>query len=121
MSEMREIKKDKFEPAYLKLSQAEFKLKIREAFGLLEPCTLCPRQCKKDRMKGELGTCKAGAKPEVSSHNLHHGEEPPLSGWKGSGTIFFTHCNLRCVFCQNYPISHFGHGNQTARPKKLRK
>jgi putative pyruvate formate lyase activating enzyme len=49
----------------------------------------------------------------VSSFNLHHGEEPPLSGWKGSGTIFFTHCNLRCVFCQNYPISHFGHGNQT--------
>jgi len=113
MSEMREDKRDQFVPSYLKLSKAEFKLRIKEAFGLLSPCRLCPHQCGVDRLKGEKGTCKAGAKPEVSSHNLHFGEEPPLSGWRGSGTIFFTHCNLRCVFCQNYPISHLGHGNET--------
>jgi len=61
-------------------------------------------------MAEKTGFCRAGKLPEVSSQNLHFGEEPPISGTRGSGTIFFTHCNLRCVFCQNYPISHLGHG-----------
>jgi len=61
-------------------------------------------------MTGKTGFCGAGKLPEVSSHTLHFGEEPPISGTRGSGTIFFTHCNLKCVFCQNYPISHLGHG-----------
>jgi len=112
MSEMRETRRENFSPAYMKLSKAEFKLRSREAFGLLSPCRLCPRKCGKDRLKGERGVCQAGPVPEVSSFNLHFGEEPVLSGWKGSGAIFFAHCALRCVFCQNYPISHFGHGNQ---------
>ena len=113
MSEIREIDRKEFVPGYLKLGKSEWRLRIREAFGLLAPCRLCPRECRKDRLKGETGVCKARAAPEVSSYNLHHGEEPPLSGWKGSGAIFFTHCSLRCVFCQNYPVSQLGHGNET--------
>jgi len=113
MSEIREIDRKEFAPGYLKLGKSEWRLRIREAFGLLAPCRLCPRECRKDRLKGETGVCKARAAPEVSSYNLHHGEEPPLSGWKGSGAIFFTHCSLRCVFCQNYPVSQLGHGNET--------
>ena len=112
MSEMKDINRAEFVPAYLKLGKPEFKLRVREAMGLVKPCRLCPRKCEVDRLSGEKGVCRAGVKPEVSSSNLHFGEEPPLSGWRGSGTIFFTHCNLRCVFCQNYPISQFGHGNE---------
>ena len=112
MSEMRDINRAEFVAAYLKLGKAEFKLRVREAMGLVKPCRLCPRNCSVDRLSGEKGVCRAGAQPEVSSSNLHFGEEPPLSGWRGSGTIFFTHCNLRCVFCQNYPISQLGHGNE---------
>jgi len=113
MSEMEKTEQEKFQPAYLSMGRAEFKLRVREAMSLLAPCRLCPRKCGVDRLKGEKGVCKAGAHPEVSSFNLHRGEEPPLSGWRGSGAIFFTHCSLRCVFCQNYPISQLGHGNDT--------
>jgi putative pyruvate formate lyase activating enzyme len=101
-------------PSYLGLSEADWKNKIDDAKNLMSPCRLCPRECGVDRLSGEKGICKAGNIAQVSSHNDHHGEEPPLSGWKGSGTIFFTHCNLRCVFCQNYPISHLGNGKQTS-------
>ncbi len=102
---------EKFVPAYLKLSDRELEERIKKAFSLLNPCRLCPRKCEVNRLEGERGFCGAGAKAEVSSYNLHFGEEPGISGWRGSGTIFFTHCNLRCVFCQNYPISQLGHGN----------
>jgi len=68
-----------------------------------------------NRLKGETGFCKSGAEVIVSSFNPHFGEEPPISGYKGSGTIFFTNCNLRCLFCQNYPISHLGNGNQVSK------
>ena len=77
----------------------------------LESCALCPRNCGANRLKGEEGFCRAPSRLMVSSIGPHFGEEPPLVGWKGSGTIFFTHCNLRCVFCQNYDISHLGNGN----------
>jgi len=113
MSERME-QEEKFIPAYLKLGPGEFELRTKKAFELLSPCRLCPRKCQVERLKGEPGFCQAGAKPEVSSYNLHFGEEPGISGWRGSGTIFFTHCNLRCVFCQNYPISQLGHGNLTS-------
>jgi len=113
MNLMNEISREKFVPGYLELSQSQFKKRIKQAFELLNPCRLCPHRCKVERLKGERGICKAGAKPELSSYFLHQGEEPVLSGWKGSGTLFFTHCNLRCVFCQNYPISHLGNGNLT--------
>jgi len=97
-------------PKYLGLGENEWKERIDKAWAMLSSCRLCPRECGADRLAGETGICCAGRVAEVSSYNDHHGEEPPLSGCRGSGTIFFTHCNLRCVFCQNYPISHLGHG-----------
>jgi putative pyruvate formate lyase activating enzyme len=77
----------------------------------LEHCTLCPRRCGVNRLKGETGICGAGNRVKVASYCLHRGEEPPISGTAGSGTIFFSHCTLNCVYCQNYPISQFGYGN----------
>ncbi len=88
--------------------------KIKEAYKLLDGCRLCPRRCGINRLKGEVGFCKAPLAPMVSSFHAHFGEEPPISGRDGSGTIFFTHCSLRCVFCQNYPISHLGEGRETS-------
>ncbi|WP_456455582.1 radical SAM protein [Thermovibrio sp.] len=79
-------------------------------YSYLSPCRLCPRNCLAERGKGEAGFCKVLDKPMVSSFGPHYGEEPVLVGWKGSGTIFFTGCNLGCVFCQNYQISHLMEG-----------
>jgi putative pyruvate formate lyase activating enzyme len=84
--------------------------RLGTAYKLLERCTVCPRCCEVNRLAGELGSCGAPHEVIVSSVSLHHGEEPPVSGLAGSGTVFFTHCNLKCVFCQNYPISHQGRG-----------
>jgi len=80
--------------------------------NLLKECLLCPRKCGVNRLKNEKGFCSGGRKPVVSSYNLHFGEEPPISGYKGSGTIFFTYCNLKCCFCQNYPISQLSNGKK---------
>lgn len=80
------------------------------ALAMLKDCTVCPRLCHVDRTKKELGKCGMPARLKVSSANLHFGEEPPISGHKGSGTIFLSGCNLRCVYCQNYPISQYHHG-----------
>jgi putative pyruvate formate lyase activating enzyme len=77
----------------------------------LKCCTLCPRNCRVDRLSGETGICRTGELAVVSSYNPHFGEEAPLVGQHGSGTIFFTNCNLLCNFCQNYDISHLGYGN----------
>jgi putative pyruvate formate lyase activating enzyme len=85
---------------------------VHRAFSLLSSCTLCPWKCKVNRLKGELGVCKIGERIKISSFSIHHGEEPPLSGIKGAGNIFITGCNLHCIFCQNYPISQFGYGNE---------
>ncbi len=74
-------------------------------YGLMSPCTLCPRECRADRRAGEKGFCGLGTEIVVSDALPHHGEEPPLSGRSGAGTIFFSSCNLRCIFCQNYQIS----------------
>ena len=76
----------------------------------LNSCDICPRRCGIDRTKGKLGYCRAGLNPRVYSHIPHHGEEPPLSGTKGSGAIFFSHCNMRCVYCQNYYFSQLDNG-----------
>jgi putative pyruvate formate lyase activating enzyme len=92
--------------------------RIDKARGMLKSCTLCPRKCGVDRLAGETGICHTAAKARVSSFNPHFGEEAPLVGTRGSGTIFFTHCNLMCVFCQNYDISHLGYGQQ-AEPDQL--
>lgn len=76
----------------------------------LNACELCPRACKVNRLKGELGFCKAGEKVKIARVGLHHWEEPCLSGERGSGTVFFSHCTLKCVFCQNHEISTGGAG-----------
>ena len=98
-------------PGYLKL-HVEDKLagRIAEALQLLTPCRVCPRRCKVDRLADEKGICRTGARAVVSSYAPHFGEENPLVGTGGSGTIFLTHCNLLCIFCQNYEISHLGQG-----------
>jgi putative pyruvate formate lyase activating enzyme len=99
---------------YLTLhGQGKLAGRIAEAWGLLSSCRVCPRQCKVDRLSDERGICKTGAKAVVSSYAPHFGEESPLVGSGGSGTIFLTHCNLLCVFCQNYEISHLGQGVET--------
>jgi putative pyruvate formate lyase activating enzyme len=84
---------------------------LPKAKELLNPCRCCPRNCGIDRLAGETGRCRSTTELRVSSITLHHGEEPPISGNRGSGTIFLANCNLRCLFCQNYPISQLGTGN----------
>ena len=102
-----------FRPAYLHLyEKGELKHRIAALEAMLTACTLCPRRCQINRLDGEKGYCQAGRDLSVSSVFPHHGEEPPLVGRHGSGTIFFAHCNLRCVFCQNYEISHLGAGER---------
>lgn len=83
-----------------------------QARALLESCTLCPRKCRVNRLAGETGVCATGALCSVASYAPHFGEEPPLTGTHGSGTIFFSGCNLMCSFCQNYDISHSNTGRE---------
>jgi len=99
-------------PSYLDLDRKELEDKIERALSLLSPCTVCPRRCRVDRLSGETGVCRTGRHAVVSSFNPHFGEESPLVGRGGSGTIFFTNCNLKCIFCQNYEISHLGEGEE---------
>jgi len=82
-----------------------------EDISLLKLCNLCPRKCGANRFE-RSGICGANATIEIASANIHFGEEPPISGFSGSGTIFFSHCNLECVYCQNYPISQMGIGKK---------
>jgi putative pyruvate formate lyase activating enzyme len=106
-------------PGYLeRFHLGELDQRIGEALEILRSCELCPRLCSVDRSKDELGFCRTGRKAVVSSFNAHFGEEAPLVGRRGSGTIFFTNCNLRCIFCQNYEISHLGMG-RTVEPEDL--
>jgi putative pyruvate formate lyase activating enzyme len=79
---------------------------------MFEKCELCPRRCGVNRRAGQKGFCRVGDKPMVVHYGPHYGEEPPISGTSGSGTVFFSFCNLRCVFCQNYQISHDGAGRE---------
>jgi len=108
-----------FQPAYIETYRSgSLKEKIKAATGMLDRCSLCPRECNVDRLSGDSGICRTQDRALVSSYNPHFGEEAPLVGRKGSGTIFFTHCNLMCNFCQNYDISHEGHG-QTVIDEQL--
>ena len=113
---------------YVDLYQSgELLKRVREAYQRLSVCDLCPHDCHVNRIKGEQGICGAGLKPKIASANVHRGEEPPISGTNGSGTIFLSGCSLKCVFCQNFPISQFGNGEQistmelAARMLKLQK
>ncbi|MFZ5650541.1 MAG: radical SAM protein [Bacillota bacterium] len=105
---------------YEKLSRAVLKEKTEKALKLLEECSLCPRRCGANRMENRPGLCRSGRKAVISSYGPHFGEESVLVGRHGSGTIFFTNCNLGCVFCQNYDISHDGEGREVS-PEKLGK
>lgn len=91
--------------------------RVKRLYKLMDSCRLCPRACGADRLQGGKGFCRSGIMPVVASANLHHGEEPPISGKGGSGTIFFTGCNMKCVFCQNYPISQLGVGKRMTAAK----
>jgi len=100
------------EPGYLALNRSgELARRVEAVYDLLAPCRLCPRECGADRLSSEEGFCRSGAQPKVASWTLHPWEEPPISGARGSGTIFFSGCTGRCLFCQNYPISQLGVGN----------
>jgi putative pyruvate formate lyase activating enzyme len=96
-----------------RLSAEELARRYEEAKGHLSRCALCPRECGADRTAGEAGYCGLGAEAKVASVTIHDGEEPPLSGTGGSGTVFFSGCNLACLFCQNFPISRLGVGKET--------
>jgi putative pyruvate formate lyase activating enzyme len=101
------------QPAYLQLMErGELAGRIEAALAILDSCRLCPRQCGVNRSLGERGFCQAPRQAVVYSAHPHMGEERALVGRNGSGTIFFSHCNLRCVFCQNWPISHEGRGTE---------
>jgi len=99
--------------AYLELCHSgELKERVKLARSLLQNCRLCSRHCNINRLEGELGVCRTPCKVTVSSYDPHFGEEAPLVGRRGSGTIFFANCNLRCLFCQNYSISQLGEGEK---------
>jgi putative pyruvate formate lyase activating enzyme len=105
-------KESAFEPAYLRLLRSgELKERVAQAYPHLSVCDVCARGCRVDRRAGQVGVCRTGEQAKVSSYGPHLGEEDPLRGWRGSGTIFFTRCNLKCQFCQNYDISQTDAGH----------
>lgn len=105
------------EPGYITLFRSgELLRRVREGYRRLASCDLCPHNCGVNRINGQIGFCRSGVMPRIASANLHHGEEPPISGSRGSGAIFFSGCSMRCLFCQNFPISQQGNGqNVTTR------
>lgn len=106
-------------PGYLSLYESgELFTRIEKGKALLQGCRVCPRRCQVNRLEDERGVCKVGRRIKVSSYGPHFGEEAPLVGAHGSGTIFITSCNLGCVFCQNFDISHLGEGNEVS-PARL--
>ena len=103
------------EPGYVALARnGVLAQRAAAARELLAHCELCPHRCGVNRLSGERGVCRSGDQPRVSSWNLHAWEEPPISGSRGSGTIFFSGCTGRCRFCQNYPISQMGYGREVS-------
>jgi putative pyruvate formate lyase activating enzyme len=113
--------KDKtgFRPSYLDLhGRGILEERAAEARERMSSCRLCPRECRVNRLEDAKGFCRTGRNSMVSSYSPHFGEEDPLVGTGGSGTIFFTHCNLLCLFCQNYEISHLGEGRELS-PDRL--
>ncbi len=106
-------------PAYVALLETgELRRRAEQAWEALRYCVLCPWRCAVDRLAGRTGVCRTGAQAVVASYHPHFGEEAPLRGWAGSGTIFFSWCNLRCAFCQNWEISQAGEG-ETVGPEDL--
>lgn len=115
------LSSQEFEPVYLQLYlSGELKKRADQAIESLASCEICPRACHENRLLNELGICKTGRFARVDSYFPHMGEEDCLRGRRGSGTIFFSRCNLRCQFCQNFEISHIGNGAETP-PQELAK
>lgn len=111
MAPWEEDKSDRLYPAYLQAEKdGVLKERVEALMAIYENCHLCPRNCRVNRLRGETGVCRATSRVKVSSAFPHFGEEAPLVGQRGSGTIFFSNCGLRCVFCQNYTISIEGEG-----------
>lgn len=109
-----------FQPAYLAtLREGRFEAKVAAARAELKSCRACPRVCSANRTAGEIGPCGVAAEARVASAFAHHGEEACLRGTGGSGTIFFSGCPLRCVFCQNHEISHDAAGGVPHGPEQL--
>jgi len=108
------------QPAYLRLHDSgELAAKAGTAWQHLQDCDLCPRYCHVDRLRTTKGViCRTGSHAIVHGFGPHHGEENPLRGWRGSGTLFFSWCNMRCVYCQNWDISHKGVGREVG-PEEL--
>lgn len=105
---------------HMKIKKTELKKRLERAQHILKSCKLCPRLCRIDRTKGEVGFCKAGRMAKVYSYRQYPGEEPPISAIRGSGVIFFSHCTMRCVYCQNSGFSQDGAG-YTVDAEKLSK
>ncbi len=102
---------NKYSPSYIHLYKiGELKSITKQLWQLFSPCRLCPRECGANRSVGEKGLCGSDDKLKIAGYMLHRGEEPPISGTRGSGTIFFSNCPLKCVFCQNYNFSQCGEG-----------
>lgn len=102
---------NKYQPGYIKLYESgELERRVLNSYHHLSICDVCALNCPVDRLSGKLGSCRTGEKAKISSYAPHYGEEIPLSGWRGSGTIFFTRCNLRCQYCQNHDISQTDSG-----------
>ncbi len=108
-----------FEPSYYKLLQSgELQERVSQAYAGMRKCCLCAWECGVNRLADQLGVCKTGTRPRISSYGPHLGEEDPLRGRKGSGTIFFSRCNLRCQYCQNHDISQTSSGYEV-EPRQL--
>ncbi len=106
-------------PSYLKLYESgELRRRVELAREMLLSCRVCPHNCGVNRLQNETGYCKTGRRAVVSSYFPHRGEEFPIRGYRGSGTIFFSYCNMRCVYCQNYEVSHLGEGREVS-PEEL--
>ncbi|MFN7954225.1 MAG: radical SAM protein [bacterium] len=102
-----------FEPAYVRsLASGALERKVEAAVARLSRCEVCPRNCRIDRLADQTKVCSTGRRARVSGHFAHFGEEDVLRGWAGSGTIFFSFCNLKCVFCQNHDTSQAGEGRE---------
>jgi putative pyruvate formate lyase activating enzyme len=119
MQDAAHVENRTFEPAYLQLHRSgELQRRVERSLELLRNCRVCPRHCRVNRLDDKFAVCRTGRYATVSSYSPHHGEEDCLRGWRGSGTIFLSGCNLRCVFCQNFDISWQVRGTSTS-PRRL--
>ena len=106
-------------PSYLQLYEAgELAERAAAAWEILRSCTICPQNCRCNRIAGKTGVCRSGTEAIVASWNVHRREEPPISGTRGAGTIFFGYCQARCTYCQNFPLSQGGLGHRVG-PERL--